>query len=150
MLIISLVSFSPRDLFVGNSLFMSVPHFENWIICSFNVKFLEFFVHFAYQFTVQCGVGEDLFPFCRLSFCLVDCILCLLLSFSRSYLLMVSQSVCATGIIFRKCSPVSMRSSIFPTFSSMRFSVVVFFLRSLIYLDLSFVHGYRYFHYCPC
>ena len=34
-----------------------------------------------------------------------------------------------------------MCSSVIPTFSSMRFSVVGFILRSLIDLDLSFVHG---------
>ena len=34
--------------------------------------------------------------------------------------------------------------SIVPTFSSIRFSVAGFMLRSLIHLDLSFVHGDRY------
>ena len=66
------------------------------------------------------------------------------LSFRRSHLLIVSLSVCAAGVIFRKWSPVPMRSSVLPTFSSMRFSVVGFILRSLIRLDLSFVHGDRY------
>ncbi|CAO2611840.1 hypothetical protein LEMLEM_LOCUS15330, partial [Lemmus lemmus] len=37
-----------------------------------------------------------------------------------------------------------MRSNVSPTFSSTRFSVVGFMLRSLIHLDLSFVHGYRH------
>ena len=37
-----------------------------------------------------------------------------------------------------------MRSDVLPTFSSVRFSVVGFMLRSLIHLDLSFVHGDRY------
>ena len=39
---------------------------------------------------------------------------------------------------------VPVHSSVLPTFSSMRFSVVDFMLRSLIYLDLSFVHDDRY------
>ena len=53
-------------------------------------------------------------------------------------------SVCAAGVIFRKWFPVTMHFSVFPTFSSIRFSVSGFMLRSLIHLDLSFVHGDRY------
>ena len=41
-----------------------------------------------------------------------------LFSFRRSHLLIVSLSVCAAGVIFRKWFPVSMRSSVLPTFSS--------------------------------
>ena len=67
-----------------------------------------------------------------------------LFSFRRSHLLIVSLSVCAAGVIFRKWSLVPVRSSVLPTFSSMRFSVAGFMLRSLIQLDLSFVHGDRY------
>ena len=66
-----------------------------------------------------------------------------LLSFKKSHLLIASLSVCATGVIFRKWSPVPMFSSVLPNFSSMRFSVVGFMCKSLIYLDLSFVHGDR-------
>ena len=40
-----------------------------------------------------------------------------LLSFRRSYLLIIALSVCATGVIFRKWSPVPMHSRILPTFS---------------------------------
>ena len=65
-----------------------------------------------------------------------------LLSFRRSHLLIVSLSVCADGVIFRKWFPVPMHSSVLPTFSSVRFSVADFMLRSLIHLDLSF--GDRY------
>ena len=66
-----------------------------------------------------------------------------LISLRRSHLLFLSVSV-ATGIIFRKWYPVPMCSSILPTFSSMRFGVFGFMLRSLIHLDLSFVHGDSY------
>ena len=48
------------------------------------------------------------------------------------------------GVLFRKWSPVPMHSSVLSTFSSVRFSVAGFMLRSLIHLDLSFVHGDRY------
>ena len=44
-------------------------------------------------------------------------------SFMRSHLFIVSLSVCAAGVIFRKCFPVPMHSSVLPTFSSIRFSV---------------------------
>ena len=53
-------------------------------------------------------------------------------------------SLCVAGVIFRKWFPVSMHSSVLPTFSSIRFSVAGFMLRSLIHLDLNFMHGDRY------
>ena len=59
-------------------------------------------------------------------------------------MLIVALSVFASGVIFRKWSPVPMHSRVLPTFSSTRFSVVGFMLRSLVHLDLSFVHGNRY------
>ena len=54
-----------------------------------------------------------------------------LLNFRRSHLLIVNLSVCATEVVFRKWSPVPMYSTILPTFSSMRFSVTGFMLKSL-------------------
>ena len=90
-------------------------------------------------------VGEDLSPFCMLPFCLVDSVLCFTeaFQFQEVPLLIVSLSVCATGVIFRKWSPVPMRSSVLPTFSSKRFSMNGFMLRTLIHLDMSFVYGDR-------
>ena len=64
-----------------------------------------------------------------------------LLSFRRSHLLVVVLSVCATGVILWKWSPVPMHSRQLPTFSSIRFIVTGFILKSLIYLDLSFMNG---------
>ena len=55
--------------------------------------------------------------------------------------MIVNLSVCTAGVIFRKWSPVPMCSKLFPTFSSIRFSVTGFMLRSFLYLDLSFVTG---------
>ena len=50
------------DSSVESSLFRSEPHFFlNWIICSFDDQFLEFFVYFRDQTSVWCGIGEDLF-----------------------------------------------------------------------------------------
>jgi hypothetical protein len=52
------------------------------------------------------------------------------------------------GVVFRKISPVPMHSRLFPTFSSIRFSVSGFILRSLIHLDLNFVQGDKYVSIC--
>ena len=81
---------------------------------------------------------------CRFVLLTVSFALQKLFSFRRSHLLIVSLSVCAAGVLFRKWSPVPMHSSVLPTFSSVRFSVAGFMLKSLIHLDLSFVHGDRY------
>ncbi|ERE66736.1 Protein of unknown function DUF3704 containing protein [Cricetulus griseus] len=71
-----------------------------------------------------------------------------LLSFRRSHLLIVDLSVYATVVMFRKQSPVPISSRVLPTFSSNGFSVAGFMLRSLIHLELSFVHGDRYGSIC--
>jgi hypothetical protein len=42
----------------------------------FGVYFLMFFIYFRYRSSVRCMVGEDLFPFCRLSFCPINGVLC--------------------------------------------------------------------------
>ena len=75
-----------------------------------------------------------------------DSALCLqkVFSFRRFHLLIVSLSVCATGVIFRKWSPVPICSRLLLTFSSVSFSVTEFMLRPLLHLDLSFVHCYGY------
>ena len=67
-----------------------------------------------------------------------------LLSFRRTHLFIVALIVCATRVLPRKWSPVPMSYRLLPTFSSIRFNVVRLMLRSLIHLDLSFVHGDRY------
>ena len=72
---------------------------------------------------------------CRFVWLTVSFALQKLFSFRRSHLLIVFFSVCAAGVIFRKWSPVPMCSSVLPTFSSIRFSVAGFMLRSLIRLD---------------
>ena len=54
-----------------------------------------------------------------------------------SHLSIVALSVCATGVTFRKQSPLPINSRLFPTLSSSRFSVAGFMLRSLIHFDLS-------------
>ena len=113
-------------------------------------SFLSAFYIFGDQPSVRCGVGEDLFPVYGLLFGLVYCILCLtkLLSLRRSHLLIVDLNVCATGVMFRKQSPILIFSRVPHTFSFKRFSVAGFMLRSLIHLNLSFVHGYEHGSIC--
>ena len=67
-----------------------------------------------------------------------------LLSFRRSHLFIDALIVCATGVQPRKWSPVPMSCRLLPTFSSIRFKMVRLMLRSLIHLDLIFVHGDKY------
>ena len=90
--------------------------------------FLEFFVYSGDQPSVWCGVGGNLFPLCRLSFCLVDHVLCFTEGFQFQRIpFIVSLSICATGILFRKWSHVPLCSSVLPTSS---------FVRSLVKLSL--------------
>lgn len=62
-------------------------------------------------------------------------------SFMRSHLLIVGHNTCALGALFRKSSPVSVKSRLFPTFSSIIFRMSGLKMRSLTYLDLSLVQG---------
>jgi hypothetical protein len=61
--------------------------------------------------------------------------------FMRFHLSIVDQRALASDVLFRKFSPVSVCSRLFPIFFFISFSVSSFMWRSLIYLDLSFVQG---------
>ena len=67
-----------------------------------------------------------------------------LLSCMRSHLLVVDLSASANSILFRKSFPVPMCSRLFPTFSSIRFSVSIFMKRIFIDLRLNFLQGHKY------
>jgi hypothetical protein len=62
-----------------------------------------------------------------------------LFSVMRSDLFVLDVRTQAIGVLFMKSSPVPTSSGLFSTFSSVRFSVSGFTLRSLMHLDLSFV-----------
>jgi hypothetical protein len=64
-----------------------------------------------------------------------------LCNFMRFHLLILDLTVKAIGVLFRNFPLVPICSRLFPTFSSISFSVSGFKLRSLIHLDLSFVQG---------
>ena len=92
------------------------------------------------QLFVSCGVGEGIFPFSQLSFCLIYHVLCLTEAFQFQEVPFNDCCGCATCVIFRKWSPLPMCSRLLTIFSSMGFIM----LRSLIHLYFSFVHGDKY------
>jgi hypothetical protein len=57
----------------------------------------------------------------------------------RSHLLILDLSTQAIAVLFRNLYPVPISLRVFPTFSSINFSVSGFMWSSLIHLDLSFV-----------
>jgi hypothetical protein len=59
----------------------------------------------------------------------------------RSHLSILDVTAQAIAVLFRKFCPVPISSRLFPTFSSINFSVSGFMWSSLIHLDLSFVEG---------
>jgi hypothetical protein len=64
-----------------------------------------------------------------------------LCSFLRSHLSILDLTAQAIGVPFRNYFPVLMCLRLFPTFSSISFSVSGFMWQSLIHLDMSFVQG---------
>jgi hypothetical protein len=64
-----------------------------------------------------------------------------LCNFLRSHLSILYLTAQAIAVLFRIISPVPISSRLFPTFSSVSFSVSGFMWNSLIHLDLSFVQG---------
>ena len=71
-----------------------------------------------------------------------------LFSCKRSYLSIADLRAWATGLHFRKLSPLPLCLRIVPTFSSVRLSISGFMLGSLIHLDLRFVHCDTYGSIC--
>jgi hypothetical protein len=69
-------------------------------------------------------------------------------NFMISYLLILELTSQAIGVLFRNFSPVPICSRLFPTFSSIRFSVSGFTWRSFIHFDLSFVQGDKNGYIC--
>jgi hypothetical protein len=61
----------------------------------------------------------------------------------RSHLSILDLTAQAIAVLFRNFSPVPISSTLFPTFSSISFSVSGFLWSSLIHLDLTLVQGDR-------
>ena len=90
-------------------------------------------IYFGDQSSVECGVGEDLFPLCRLPFCPFNGVLCLreAFQFHEVSFLIVDLSAWVIGVLFRKLSPMPVYSRLFPTFFSTNFSISGFMLGPL-------------------
>ena len=78
---------------------------------------------------------------CRFILLTLSFALSKLCNFMRSHLSILDLTAQATAVLFRNFSSVPISSRLFPTFSSINFSVFGFMWRSLIHLDLSFVQG---------
>ena len=64
-----------------------------------------------------------------------------LCNFMRSHLSILDLITQTIDVLFRNFSPVPIASRLFPTFSSINFTVSGFMWRSLIHLDWSFIQG---------
>ena len=53
-----------------NTMFISISHFLNWVICFLVVHFFEFFVYLRYSPSKGYIVGKNLSPSCSLLLCL--------------------------------------------------------------------------------
>lgn len=113
-----------------NSLFRYVSHLLIGLFSWYLV--FEFFIGFEYESSTGCGVSKNLFPLCRLPLCQTEVFFAIqkLLSFMRSYLLIVDLSAYAIGVLFSKSFPVPTTSKLFPTFFSIKFSMSGFMLDS--------------------
>ena len=116
------------DSSVESSLFRSVLHFFIGLCVLLVTNFLSSLCILMIRPLSDVGLVK-IFSHsvgCRFVLLTVSFALQKLFSFRRSHLLIVSLSVCATGVLFRKWFPVSMYLSVLPTFSSIRFSVAGF------------------------
>ena len=131
-------------------LFRSVSHFLSRIIWYFVPRFLSSLYILEINPLSDMGLVKIFFHSVGCCFVLFVLSFALqkLLSFRRSHLLIVALSVHTMGVIFRKWFFVPMHSRLLLNFSSIRFSITGFILRSLESLGLSFVHGDSYGSIC--
>jgi hypothetical protein len=126
-----------------NSLFSTVPCFSIGLFCFLEPNLL------SYLYILDLSPLSDL-GLVKIFSQSVGCLLVLLTvsfdlqklcNFMRSYLSILELTAQAIGVLFRNLSPVPISLKLFPTFSSIRFSVSGFIWSSLIHMDLIFVQG---------
>jgi hypothetical protein len=124
-------------------LFSSVPHFSIGLFGFLESNFLRSLYILDVSPLSDLGLAkiisqsvDCLFVLLTVSFALQK-----LCNFMRSHLSIPVHTVLAIAVLFRNLSPVPICSRLFPTFSSISFSVSVFMWSSLTHLDLSFVQG---------
>jgi hypothetical protein len=124
---------------VENSLFSCTP-FLIRLFDSLESNFLIslFILDIVY---IKCEVGNNVFSISWLLFCPIDSVLCFAqyLQFYEVPLLILDITALVIGVLFIKSYPVPMCSRLFPTFSSIRFSIPGFTWRSLIHMNVSFI-----------
>ena len=128
-----------------NSLFSSEPHFlmglfdflESTFLSSLYILYISPLSDLGFEKIHFKSVG-DLFILLTVSFALQK--LCNFMRFHLSILYLTAQAI---AVLFRNFSPVPISLRVFPTFSSISFSVSGFMWSSLIHLDLTLVHGDR-------
>ena len=128
-------------------LFYSVSHFFKMWLFKWG---LQYFIYLRWWHTVRCRAGEDLLPILLDAVFPIYRIFALqkLFSFKRSNLSIVDLIAWAIVVLFRKLCPVPMSWTLFPTYCSLRLSKSSIILRSLMPLELNFVHGDRYGSIC--
>jgi hypothetical protein len=92
---------------------------------------------------IRFRIGKNPFPICWWHFCIIDSIFRLtnLCNIMRSHLSILNLTTQAIVVLFSNFSPVPISQRLFPTFSSISFSVSGFMWSSLIHLDLRVVQG---------
>jgi hypothetical protein len=133
----------------------SVPHLKVFCLVLYPILFLTgLFVCLASNFLISFYI-LDISPLLDLGLVKilsqpVDCLFVLLIvsialrklcNFMRYHLSILHLTAQAIAVLFRNFSPVPISSRLFPTFSSISFSVSGFMWSSLIHLALTVVQG---------
>jgi hypothetical protein len=124
-----------------NSLFSSEPHFLMGLFEFLESTFLSSLYILVIILLSDLGLVSSLSQSVGGLFVLLTVSLALqkLCNFMRSHLSILDFTAQAIAVLFRNFPPVPISSRIFPTFSSINFSVSGLMWRSLIHLDLRFV-----------
>jgi len=131
-----------HDSSVVNFLFSSIPHFLVGLFGFFLVvSSLSSLYILDISPLLHVVLVKIFFPICSLTICPINYVLTEMSSFMRSHLSILDFKVLAILVLFRKFPTVPVASRLFPTFSSIIFTVSGFVL---IHFDLSFVHGDKY------
>jgi hypothetical protein len=128
---------------VENSLFSSVPHFLIGLFDFLESSFLSSLYILDISPLLDLGLVKILSQFVGGLFVLLTVSFALqkLCYFMRYHLSILDFTAQAIAVLFRNFSPVPIALRLFPTFSSISFSVFDFMWSSLIHLELRFVQG---------
>ena len=134
------------DIWVDNSLFSSVPHFLIELFGFLKSNFLSSLYILDISPLLHVGLVNIFSQTVGCHFVLLTVSLALekLCNFMRSHLSILDLRACKPLVFCSGTFPLHPRiGDCFPHFSSVSFSVSGFIWRTLFYLDLSFVQGYK-------